>query len=362
MTIPLLLAVVATVSGFQASLDRMRIAQDIPGVSAVIMQGDDHLFAGGSGLANIETGREMTADTALYAGSLSKILTAMLVLRLVDEGVVSLDEPIAGILHPETGDITVMQLLTHTSGLEREGDFGYWFSAEFPDESALRSYLDRSEPLAAPGESVRYSNIGYAVLGLIVQNAIDTSYTDALNTKLLQPLGMSASGAPGPAAGIAAGYTPVGRIIPSADRPFAGVGKSIAGRHVREYHDAGAMTPAFGAYTTARELGRLAQYLLDYGNTTIISDEMRSLMLSEQVDGRGVGLRITWLNGRRVARHDGWFAAHKSHLLLDLETGISVAVLANSDNASPDEIAKELLAEALAQKNPVAENSDRVSF
>lgn len=70
-------------------------------------------------------------------------------------------------------------------------------------------------------------------------------------------------------------------------------------------------------------------------------------MLTPQVRGRGIGLRIGSYNGRNVARHDGWFAAHRSHFLLDLDGDIGVVVLANSDNAAPREIAESLLELAL---------------
>ena len=93
----------------------------------------------------------------------------------------------------------------------------------------------------------------------------------------------------------------------------------------------------------------MARFILGYYGEDLISPELRRLMLTPQVPGRGIGLRIGELNDRKIARHDGWFAAHRSHLLLDLNAGIGVVVLANSNSASPDEIAEALLAEALRQ-------------
>ena len=65
-------------------------------------------------------------------------------------------------------------------------------------------------------------------------------------------------------------------------------------------------------------------------------------MLTPQRFGRGLGLRVGRYKGRPVARHDGWFAAHRSHLLIDPEAAIAVVVLANSDSAAPDDIAEAL--------------------
>lgn len=335
---------------YQQILDRFRIDQDVPGASAVLIQKDKVLFSGASGLADIETERAMTPDTVLYAGSLTKILTAIVTLQFVAEGQLSLDDTVPGIAGQASdkhASISIFHLLTHTSGLDREGNFGYWYSADFPDAPALARYLRNVELRGLPGESSKYSNIGYAALGAVLENTSGQTYSDILRTKLLQPLGMTSSGAPGPAPNIARGYTPVDRVLPNAQRPFAGVGRSVGTRRIREYHDASAMTPAFGAYTSARDMGQLVRFLLGFGPRDVLTDKLRQQMLTPQMSGRGLGLRIGRLNKHTVARHNGWFAAHRSHFLLDLQAGIGVVVLANSDSASPALIAEALIAAAL---------------
>jgi CubicO group peptidase (beta-lactamase class C family) len=327
-------------------LDQLRIEQDVPGVSAVVTHGSDVLFAGGSGVADIETGRAMTPDTLMYSGSLSKIFTATLVLDLVDDDLLSLDQPVDGIDGGQA-DVTIAHLLTHSSGLVREGSFGYWFSGEFPDRFALTSFLGNTELRTPPGETVRYSNIGFATLGLAIEDATGGSYHDTLRQRVLVPLGLNHSGSPGPAEDIAPGYTPAGRIIPNAERPFAGVGRAVGDRHLREYHDAAAMTPAFGIYSTANDLGRLVRFLLGYGGEDVLPADLRTLMLEPQASQRTYGLGSERYQGRQLARHGGWFAAHKSHILIDLDAEVGVVVLANSDNADPDAMAKALLTAVL---------------
>jgi len=327
-------------------LDQLRIEQDIPGVSAVVTRAGDVMFAGGSGVADIETGQGMSADTRMYSGSLSKIFTATLALSLVDDGLLSLDQDVEGIAEEQAG-VTVAHLLTHSSGLVREGDFGYWFSGKFPDRGELTDFLGNTELRSAPGETVHYSNIGFAALGLVVEDTTGKRYHEALRERVLTPLGLSRSGSPGPADGIAPGYTPAGSIIPSESRPFAGVGRSIGDRRLREYHDAAAMTPAFGVYTTASDLGRLLRFLLGYGGEDVLRQDLRVLMLEPQASRRTYGLGSERYQGRRLARHGGWFAAHRSHVLIDLDAEIGVVVLANSDNADPDAIAKALLSAVL---------------
>lgn len=329
----------------QAVLDRIRDAQDVPGVSAVVIQQNEVVFAGASGVANLETAQPMTADTVMYMGSLTKILTAVLTLQLVESDRLKLEDPVTGIAIDSIGGnstIRVTHLLTHSAGLEREGDFGYWFNADFPDANLLAKYLVSTELRSTPGTTLHYSNVGYAALGRVIEQASNQSYGDALRTRVLEPLKMFDSGVAGTGRNVATGYTPTGRIIPSSERPFAGVGRQVGDRHVRMYHNARAMSPAFGAYTSARDLGRLALFLLDQGGDAILSKAMRARMRERQASGWGLGLKIQRNKGRTLARHDGWFAAHRSHLLLDIDAGIAVVIQANSDSASTGKIADAL--------------------
>jgi len=334
----------------QPTLDQIRIEQEVPGVSAVVTRKGEVIFAGASGVADLETGRKMTPDTVLYAGSLTKILTAVLTLQLVEKDELSLVDVVPGIAVASSSqnvDVQVTHLLTHTSGLEREGDFDYWFNAAFPDDAALANYLAATDLKSAPGELVSYSNIGYAALGPVIAAASGQSYDDALLENVFKPLGMESSGTGSPGDQIAAGYSPVNRVIPNEARPFAGLGRTVGTRRIREYHNANAMTPAFGAHTSSTDLSRLARMLLGYSGDNVLSADMRSRLLTAEVGVRGLGIRLARYKGRPVARHGGWFAAHRAHLLLDLRSGIAVVVMANSDSASPEDIAEALLDQAL---------------
>ena len=330
---------------FETILDEARVQQDIPGVSAVVIRDDEIVFAGGSGLADMQTGRPATEDTAYYIGSVAKVLTAVLTLHLVDQAELGLDDPVPGIAVATPGGaptVTVRHLLSHSSGLDREGDFNYWFSANFPDADALSTYLANTSLRTPPGTRLHYSNIGFAALGRMLELETKTSFGTALQQRVLHPLGMHATGANGPAPNVAQGYTPVDRILPSPSRPFAGVGERVGNRHARMYHDARAMSPAFGAYSTANDMAQLAMFLLGNGNKQVLSRENREAMRERQPTGRGLGLGLERYDDRILATHGGWFAAHRAQLLIDAESGIAVVVLTNSDNASPRRIADAL--------------------
>ncbi len=315
--------------------------QSIPGVSALVIHDHQIIYSAGRGVADIKTGRPMTDETVMYIGSLSKILTAVLALSQAERGTLAMTDTL-----DRQPAITVLQLITHQSGLPREGNFGYWFSGVFPDAPTLAAYVARASLHFEPGSRTRYSNVGYAALGGLVAgraaNSASQDFEALLRSEVLQPLGMNDSGARGPAPDVASAYSPPGRLIPDSNRPFAGVGEKISGRHVRMYHDAAAMSPAFGAYSTASDMGRLLLFLLGNGGADVLSAETRTRMYQPVASNRGLGLRMESVDGRPVARHGGWFAAYRSHLLLDPARGIGVVVLANSDSASPDAIAEDL--------------------
>ncbi|MDT8438666.1 MAG: serine hydrolase domain-containing protein [Wenzhouxiangellaceae bacterium] len=324
----------AIASDINAVLDHAMQKQSIPGVSAVVIHDHRVVFSGGRGLADIASGRPMDDRTVMYIGSLSKVLTAVLALQEVERGRLTLGDHLE-----QQRAITVQHLITHQSGLNMEGAFDYWFTGKFPDVAALAAYLADAPLRFEPGTDIRYSNIGYAALGNFVAQRAGEDFEALLRDRVLEPLAMNDSGARGPAPAVATAYSPPGQLLPDRDRPFAGVGASVAGRHIRMYHDADAMSPAFGAYSTAHDMGKFVRFVLGCGGDEVLSQEMRERMYEPVVSNRGLGLRIESLDGRRVARHGGWFAAYRSHLLLEPTQGIGIVVLTNSDSASTGEIA-----------------------
>ena len=321
----LVTAAAAAAPDYGALLDELRDSQDVPGLAAAVVVGDTVVFADGSGTADLDTRRPVSADTRFYLGSLSKLFTAVFVLGLAGDELLDLHAPLD--FRRDGAGITPAQLLSHGSGLPREGPSGYWFDADFPTEAELLDYARSADLGFTPGRGLRYSNVGYAVLGQLAAERTADEFPTAVERRVLAPLGMSNSGARGPAAGMARGYTPPGRLLPRDDRPFAGVGASVGDRRLREYHDARGMAPAFGAYSTAADMASFLRLLAGGG--------IGARLMQTQPSGWGLGLEPDTIAGRRVGRHGGWFAAHRSHLLIDPEAGIGIVVLANGDNANP---------------------------
>lgn len=333
-------------------LEEHRAAADRPGVTAAVVVDGELRWSGASGYADLESERELSTSTPLYIGSLSKVFTALLALSLVEDETLGLDS------RYEVGAAAgadLRQLLSHASGLPREGNFGYWFNARFPDGDALDTYLESFAPPDPLSGEYRYSNIGYAVIGRLAETTTGKPYAALLEERVLRPLKATATGTGNPPVSLAIGYTPPDKLLPNENRPFAGVGGAVGNRHTRNYHSARAMTPAFGIYSTADDMARLLMALTRAQASAPLAS-LQNRLFATQPSGWGLGIGISRIDGRRVASHGGWFAAQRSTLIVDPEAGFGVVVLTNSDDGNPGDLARALL--RLARESASAEAAD----
>lgn len=168
----------------------------VPAISLAVWH-EGNLHAAATGVLNLETKVEATTDSVFQIGSITKVITASLVMKLVDEGWLDLDKPVKhylrdfSIADPEaTKSITVRQLLTHTSGIA--GDF-------IPDnvddnDNSIARYVDRCYclPLIHPvGEFYSYSNAAYAIVGRLIEVLCGAPFCVVMDEKIFQPLGMT---------------------------------------------------------------------------------------------------------------------------------------------------------------------------
>ncbi len=185
----------------QKLLDQLRKDAGAPGAILGIASGDGHLKVVASGQADREAGRPMAPDTPYFLGSITKTYTAVVILRLAEEGRLSLDDPIARFLpaFPEGSKITIRHLLTHTSGLK---DFYSHFYYRPDREEMIRLVTKRwtEEELLElsgrfgrwfdPGTDWDYSNTGYYLLGVIIERASGLALTEAYRRYIYEPLGL----------------------------------------------------------------------------------------------------------------------------------------------------------------------------
>lgn len=168
----------------------------VPGVSAAV-ETPDGLWTGVSGKANLRTGRPVTRDTAFEAGSVTKTFVAAMVMRLVEDGRLTLSAKLARWLpdFPYARQITVRHLLSHTSGVR-----------DLFDDPANQRYLETHKghrftfreivrriggPRARPGGSYRYSNANYILLGRIVERVTGRDIAQVIRSELIDPYGLT---------------------------------------------------------------------------------------------------------------------------------------------------------------------------
>jgi CubicO group peptidase (beta-lactamase class C family) len=184
------------------------VAAGLPGVVLRIERGGTLIYEGATGVASIEDQTPLTTAHRFRLGSIAKTFTATVVLQLVDEGVLSLDDTVTQWLDdgavariPNVDQITIRQLLNHTSGIydyADESDSPMWtvYLGENPDWEKvwtlpeLLAIADGTNhpPYFAPGESFHYSNTGYVLAGLIVEKATGNRFSAELTSRVLKPL------------------------------------------------------------------------------------------------------------------------------------------------------------------------------
>lgn len=246
-------------------------------------------------------------------GSITKTVTAVAVLQLRDEGLLSLDDPIGRVV-PETGyaAATVRELLSHTAGMQSEPVGSWWERSPGVDFATLVAANDGSRAVGAPGE-FHYSNLGFALLGEAVARLRGQSWWDVVSRRVLGPLGMHAT--------------------TYADETPAAQGWSVdhfAGTLTREPHqDTGAMAPAGQLWSTVGDVARFAGFLVDGHPDVLASASVREMERPTSAT-YGLGLWLLDLPGRRLVGHPGSMPGFQASLFVDPATGDGTVVLASS--------------------------------
>lgn len=162
----------------QRALDDALAETDAPGAQAAVISADGSLWTGAAGLSDTERELPMTTDLLMVPASISKVYTATLILSLVQDGSLSLDDPVERWLPgaPYAEGVTIRHLLNHTSGIAS-------------DDPSL-------PPVCDPGTCQSYSNAGYNLLGRIVEQVGGVSFAQALRGRISRPLGLEATFVP----------------------------------------------------------------------------------------------------------------------------------------------------------------------
>jgi CubicO group peptidase (beta-lactamase class C family) len=288
------------------------------------------------GYADVESKRPANADSVYRIGSITKQFTALMLLQLVHDGKVHLSDPVEKYfpeIHQVQGEyknappITLVQLATHTAGLDREpANMETYVKGPVSDwEKILISALPHTKYLYEPGTRFSYSNIGYAILGATLSRAAKQPYTEYVKQRILLPLGMTHSDfelTPALEPHMTTGYD---RDENNKIHPETAAQEHKAGR--------GYKVPNGALYTTVGDMAKFVAFELHGGPESVLpnkelEENARRLVASNPglQFGYGIGFLIQRKEDRELIGHSGAVAGYlaAAYYRPDANTGIIV--------------------------------------
>lgn len=320
----------------------------VPGAQVAVRHGSELVLSAAVGVADVATGAPLTPEHLFRIASHSKTFTATLVLQLVEAGRMRLDDPI-GAHVPEleaagspVGRVTVRELLGHQAGVTRDGaEADFWqLEQPFPDRSGVVAAALRAGPVLRRNEHFKYSNVGYALVGLAIEAVTGTPYAEAVRTGIVEPLGLTRTGAdhdPTRAGEHVSGHT--GLLLGEDTRePLPSVGT-------------GAYAAATGFFSTAEELAVYGSAHV-LGDDRLLGDDAKRLVqrlesvvtaYGAEVGRYGLGLALTTVGERHLVGHSGGWPGQITVTFVDPVDGLVVSVLTNAIDGPAEELATGLV-------------------
>lgn len=303
----------------QARLAREQVEARMPSLVAGVVRDGAMVWTGTHG--EHTGGPAGSSDLQYRIGSITKTVTAVLVLQLRDEGALRLDDRLDRHL-PGVGygDRTIRSLLSHSAGMHSEPAGSWWERSPGVSFDELAAGVDDSTAPFEPGTTFHYTNLAYGLLGEVVARARGGSWWEQVRSRVLVPLGMERTS-----------YLP--------ETPAA-TGYSVhhfAGTLTEEpAHDTGAMAPAGQLWSTVEDLARYAAFLVD-GHPDVLARATLEEMTTPQsgtvaggaTGGYGLGLRLVAGGSGTLHGHTGTMPGFQAGLLVDRVRRTGAVCLAN---------------------------------
>jgi CubicO group peptidase (beta-lactamase class C family) len=310
----------------------------VPGLAIAVVDGFEIVWVKGYGVTDAEKGGAVTEETLFQAASISKPITAVVALRLAEQGILDLDEDVNVKLRswkvPEnefTRDqkVTIRRILNHTAGTTVGGFRGY---AEDEPVPTILDVLDGRPPSNSdsirvdkvPGESYRYSGGGTTILQLLIEDVTGRSLPDLAREFVFEPLGMEHSSFEKP--------------LPAALAVKTSKGHLTDGAVITGYTFLRGGSSCCGLWTTPEDLTRFGielsrAYLGEPGR--MLSPASASLMVSPTSAGNvGLGMFIEQRDGEIYFQHGGGNVGFKCGFIMHREKGYGAAVMTNGDQGN----------------------------
>ena len=314
----------------EATAERVlqRYTGDVPGAALLVIRDGEPVLRRAVGLADVDAGTPVTPATNFRLASVSKQFTAASVLLLAQDGRLRLDDPVRRWLPalPASAEgVTIHHLLSHTSGLpDYEDLMAADFRGQVRDADVL-SLLSTGKPFFAPGSAYRYSNTGYALLALVVEQASGQRYPDFLRGRIFAPLGMDGS---------------VAFVDGSNTVPTRAYGHSADGEGWRRT-DQSTTSAVLGDGGIYASIDDLAKWDAALAGDRLLSDASRALAFAAQtttptneanVAAYGYGWR---LDGQGLLWHSGETIGFRNVILRWPEQKLTVVMLTNRNDPEP---------------------------
>jgi len=294
----------------------------LPSIAAGVVRDGELVWTGSRGRFATAAGALPDTDTQYRIGSITKTLTAVLVMQCRDDGLLALSDPVGkhlpGIPY---GDRTVRHLLAHSGGMNAEPSGDWWERSPGVSFEQLAAAMDETLAAGPPDRRHHYSNLGYGVLGELVARLRGESWMDLVRRRILDPLQMRRTT-----------YLPAERAAQGLSvHPFTGqLSEEPA-------YDAVAMAPAGQLWSTVEDLARYAVFWLDPVDEVLREDsvaEMAAPQASDPVEGMtasyGLGLRLCADGEHLLVGHTGSMPGFVAGLFVDRDRGIGAVTLANA--------------------------------
>ena len=321
-----------------------------PSIVAAVLRDGELIWETAVGVADVEGGLEATPDTQYRIGSITKTFTAAAIMQLRDAGRLDLEDTLDRHVDGAAHTPTIRRLLSHASGLQRETQDDSWLSLRFASPDELLETLAQAELVLPSGARFHYSNLAFALLGIVVERVSGEKYQDYVRERLFEPVGLTRVSFE-PTAPAAKGYL----AQPYAD----GVWDAID-------VETGAWASAGQLWGTAGDICRWGAFLADPDESVLAAssaEEMRTVQTIADHDrwlaGYGLGLGLSRDGDRILAGHGGSMPGFIAALDFSAKEKVAAAALTNESEADLSELGVALVGTTV-EEWPVAPEAWRV--
>jgi CubicO group peptidase (beta-lactamase class C family) len=307
----------------------------LPSVAAAVLRDGEIVWETAIGVADVAAQREATTDTQYRLGSITKTFTAAAIMQLRDAGRLGLEDPLDRHIEGTPHAPTLRRLLSHTSGLQRETHDDAWLNKRFASVPELLETFHEAEQILPPGARFHYSNLAFALLGIVVERVSGIPYVDYVEQNLLRPVGLKRTTFE-PDTHAAKGY-----LV----KPY------VEGVWDEAPIETGAWIAAGQMWGTVHDLCRWAQFLAEPDEDVLAKRtvaEMRTIQTMDDHErwtvGYGLGLQLFRDGERIMAGHGGSMPGFIAAVRVSLRDRVGAAVLTNESTARMGALGSKLIA------------------